>query len=830
MLKFPVLQGILFLFLFTLTNHCFAQSLYDEMNLNGDEWQFEGIRPGQGVKEDFHKYFGEVCPVTFNWNGATVPGDVYTDLWRAGQIPDPLFGRNAMKAKWAMEMEWWYLRKFAIPPDWKNRYIRLVLKGVDYSFDAWLNGHHLGHHEGMFSTFQVPVQDYVRFSDDPRANGLMIKLDPAPRNYRLIAGRKYPWHGDYWRPLVPMGIWKDVLIKTSGPVYIDDVYIEKQIDYQQNKASLTFNVTLFSYEELNQDVFINLKIKGINFQSPTIKQSKNILITKKGKQTVKLKVEIPDVKLWWPWELGKANRYLATVEVVSAKNKERWDKVSKKFGIREITLQWNPGFSRKEVTHPWTFVINGKRLFIRSASWGGPPSIFYGRIQPNDYLDLIRLAKEANLNNLRIFGWHPTEVEEFYEICDSLGMTVWQDLLPIASVYMPENEEFYLATLKEAEACLKQIRHHPCLIMLEGGEETFYGIYGLKNNAKILHGIGEIVEANSDIPYRLTSPMDKPPAIQELGIGGKKESSHPHELHYSLAFEPVEDYVGKWDFAVIPEFAAVSAPDVVSLKRFIPEEELWPPGPSWGYHWAELDAMVANIYQILGKRSFSSLEDFVEASQITQGEVFKWGIEYIRRRKYKSSAISICHFNTYAPDMKWGIVDYYHVPKESYKLVQMAYQPLLVSLETEKRWWNPGEKVKVKIWLVNDYHESFKDCLLTLKVEDASGNIWSKTSENILDIPQDSSLFWNTLTFKNKQKEDYQPFYVHAVLSDKKGKVLSQNRLLLLTGDINTIREDCKLISGYLKRKRGNKALGDYRRFENFSLDIVEEILKRKEQ
>ena len=82
------------------------------LDLSSTYWQFEGIRPGQGVKEGFHLHLGEHCSSTFNWNGAEVPGDVYTDLWRAGEIDDPHFGRNTLRAKWAMEREWWYRCKF----------------------------------------------------------------------------------------------------------------------------------------------------------------------------------------------------------------------------------------------------------------------------------------------------------------------------------------------------------------------------------------------------------------------------------------------------------------------------------------------------------------------------------------------------------------------------------------------------------------------------------------------------------------------------------------------------------------------------------------------
>lgn len=104
------------------------------------------------------------------------------------------------------------------------------------------------------------------------------------------------------------------------------------------------------------------------------------------------------------------------------------------------------------------------------------------------------------------------------------------------------------------------------------------------------------------------------------------------------------------------------------------------------------------------------MQEFVDATQIAQGVIFQYGLEYYRRRKPKSSAISICHFITFAPDMKWGIVDYYQQPKISFDYVKLAYQPLLVSLEHQKRRWLPDEVFTGELWVVNDLYEKFNSC------------------------------------------------------------------------------------------------------------------------
>ena len=145
----------------------------------------------------------------------------------------------------------------------------------------------------------------------------------------------------------------------------------------------------------------------------------------------------------------------------------------------------------------------------------------------------------------------------------------------------------------------------------------------MEYNAEFLVGLGEAIRPYIDLPYVATSPLEWPALLHRLGLGGRKDSGHTHFLFYATGAKLLEDYISEWDFAVIPEFAISSAPNVDSLRRFIPEDELWPPGPSWGFHWADLDAFRALNFQVLGDERTASLEEFVEATQINQGTIFQ---------------------------------------------------------------------------------------------------------------------------------------------------------------------------------------------------------------
>lgn len=780
------------------------------LSLDGPGWQMEGIRPGQGRKEGFHEHFGEVCPSTYNWNGARVPGDVYTDLWRAGEIDDPHYGRNGIRAKWVMEKEWWYRCQFGVDEAWKGRRVRLVFDGVDYACDVWLNGKHLGSHEGMFSPFEFDVSRILQYGPDKRANGLVVRLAPPPRSYRKIAGRKFPWHGDYWRTIAPIGIWKSVRLEATGPLHISNVYPTSRIN-DNGSATVNIQVTLENGPDkpLNS-AQVAIKIRGKNVKSTTYHKSVNVSLNAHETQA-ELSIDIPDAKPWWPWDLGKPNLY--TVEtIVTDANGAVSDQVGNTFGIREIRMTRNPGYSEKEVHYPWTVEINGKPIFLRSANWGGPPDIFYGRNSPDIYRKLIQQAREANINNLRIFGWHPPEKEIFYRLCDELGITVWQDLIPLASVSLPRDDAFRKATHGEAVAVMKTLRNHPSLVLLEGGEEMLYGSQNLEHNARFLIDLEDAIRPHTNLPYVPTSPLNWPPTMQKLGKAGKKDSAHTHALFYAMGRQLLEDYIASWDYAAIPEFAISSAPCVESIRKFIPPEEVWPPGPSWGYHWADLDTFRALNVQVLGDERTDSLENFVEATQIAQGTIFQWGIEHMRRRKPKSSALSICHFITYAPDMKWGIVDYYQTPKLSYDFVKRAYQPLLVSLATPKRRWMPGETFRGRIWVVNDLYKDFMDTIVEVYITDAGGDRLFHRSCYQERIGSNSSKEHNAIEWKVKGQPG-DTFQVSLTLYSPAGDRLSHNYYDLLVGDQEQARKRCREMAEKLHKARAPFPTADYYRF-----------------
>ncbi|MDW7692973.1 hypothetical protein R9C00_10415 [Flammeovirgaceae bacterium SG7u.111] len=776
-------------------------------DLGGNNWQMEGIRPGEGVKLGFHDLPYDITGDAFNWIYAKVPGDVYTDLWRSGRIDDPHFGRNSLKAKWVTELEWWYKRQFDVPKEMEGKKIQLVLEGVDYACDVFFNGELLGTQEGMFSVNKYDITDLVRFTSLRfGTNVLMIRLHPAPRRYSQVAGRKPAWHGDYWVSLPPTGIWKPVYIEAMGEVTIEDTYVKS--DIKKGSATLDVQVELKNSEAKARNVEVKLAVKGKNFASKTYTASVKKEIGG-GETTVNIPVEIKDAKLWWPWDLGEQNLYTVTAEVVDTKDGFQ-DSTQTTFGIREVKMAMNPGFTKDQVENPWTVMINGKRHFMRSATWGGPPDIFMGRAHKSKYKELIRLAKEANINNLRIFGWHPEEIPYFYELCNEAGITVWQDVLPLASLSLPEDEAFKKAVFKEAISSVKQQRNNPSIVLLEGSEELFMTAANRPYNLKFVQELGEAIRPYHELHYLPSSPLSDEVG-QSLGFK-PNESYHANDLFYGEGQMVMEDYFPSLDYAVIPELAISSCPNIESIKKFIPEDELWPPGPSWGHHWTDFDVFRTLNYEVLGTQATGSIEEFVDATQVAQGTIFQYALEHFRQRKPKTSAITICHYMTFAPDMKWGIVDYYQETKKSFYYVQRAFQPLLVSLAYNKRRWMPGEEFEAKLWVVNDYFEDYKNCKVEIKFFDKDKKEIKTETVDIKQIKGDSSEEFGTVSCKTPGALG-DKFYVELALVDGSGKELSANEYMLMVADQEKELAEIKAIGEEAMKAKQKYGWANYYRY-----------------
>ncbi|MBI4243554.1 MAG: hypothetical protein HY606_05645 [Planctomycetes bacterium] len=770
-----------------------------EILLSDDNWGLKYFDSGEGKKSGVYRidFWPPLSPVAdentwpygLGWLPTTVPGDVHSTLRRLKVIPDPYFGLDNEKCKWVSDKEWWYRKILFIPPEWQKegKVFRLVFEGVDYSADFWVNGKYLGHHEGMFSPIVFNITDIINMfkihgwqiirkknscnTNDTKVINITVCISPPPKDRREIGGKKcnLGYAVDYAPHLLTIGIWKDVHIISTGEVYIEDIFVTSK--FKNGKATVRIQIESCNSSKRVKETVYEIKIKGKNFHSHVYKNRLKIRL-KPGRRSITMEIEIPDARLWWPWDRGEQNLYELDVKIIS--DREESDFLRQTFGIREVKMLKNED-SPKD-SFPFTFSINGKKEYIRGVNWTNVDCL-HENLKQERYSELLTLVKEANVNMLRIHGWHIIEKEDFYNLCDEMGILVWQEF-PFCNMDYPKDKAYLKKVEEECSQSIKLVRNHPSLTVWCGGNEYLY-----KENRKLIDTLRYICEKNSpDHPFILISDSDRHyyPCDDLLEPETNKGDYHNWTVWHGFA--PIVNYY-KDNSLFTSEFGVQSVPDIESLKKFIPADELWPPGYSWEYHFAELYKI--NYYAryikygeyVRGKKTeeiFNNLEEFVENSQKAQAEVFKFGIEHYRCRKYKNSGSIFWCFNEPWPSVIGSVVDWYLNPKKAYYAARDAYTPILVSLQHKKKEWKRGEKFEGEVWIVNDYLQTFKDCTLEMDIADNKGNVLDKRNIRVREIEKDSAKKVFDLDFSFPE-EIMDKFQIKLSLKNFEGLVMVKN-------------------------------------------------------
>lgn len=162
--------------------------------------------------------------------------------------------------------------------------------------------------------------------------------------------------------------------------------------------------------------------------------------------------------------------------------------------------------------------------------------------------------------------------------------------------------------------------------------------------------------------------------------------------------------------------------------------------------------------------------------------------------------------------MKWGIVDNYQQPKRSYYYVQRAYQPLLVSLQFDRRRWKGDETFKGRLWIVNDTYQNYRDCKIELSIVSELGTNLNKQHVEIDTIdPNSAASFADVSWGIAGQVDDH--FIVSLSLIDSQGIEISANQYRLLIGDQQAAREKMKALGKAQSESNNAFTYGNYYRF-----------------
>ena len=651
-------------------------------------------------------YHKEEMGQSDKWVTAQVPGAVQLDIMRGEAYAQPWwYGDNFHQFDWMESWYFTYKTHFKKPALKKDERLFFFSKGIDYQFRIYLNNQKIWEQEGMFTYVDLDLTNYLE-----RENELKIVVMPIPtigvpyekgkESYRQNARESakpavsYGWD---WHPrLVTRGIWDETGLIIRNQSRLSDV----KLDYSLN-AALT-------------DADISLGIEGNQIAGKEIRW---VLTDPEGKTVVEKQLSLnddkriihhtlPEIRLWWPNGYGTPSLYASDLFLLD-QNKRVLEQRSRKIGFRKVRLIMNEklreesGFPKTRTVAPISLEINNRRIFAKGSNWVHP-ELFVGLITPELYRKQLILAKEANFNLLRVWGGGITNKEAFYDICDELGIMVWQEF-PLACNNYTDDEKYLKILKQEAGSIIGRVRKHASLAIWSGGNELFNSWSGMTDQSLALRLLNSLCyELDRHTPFIYTSPL--------YGIG------HGHYIFYDRERdEDLYQWMARAENTAYTEFAVPGSANMEVLKSFIPKEDLFPPklNTAWESHHAmgawQADSWLEmpTLENYFGK--MESIEELVAYSQMLQCEGLKFIYEEARRQKpYCSMALSWCYQEPWPTAANNSLINWPNEVKPAYHHVAKACRPILASARIPKFEWSAGELFSCDLFMLNDAYRSLE--------------------------------------------------------------------------------------------------------------------------
>lgn len=679
------------------------------------------------------------------WIEVAAPGDVYLALAAVGRIPDPFSDRAEQACAWVKDREWWWRTDFDAPDIANDQRLILDFEGLDTYAAIWLNGDLLGRSDNMFRAAKFDVTARARrgrnrlavcFSPpssmvaDQKMPLWSIIGDPIQQTKRnFIRKAQFGWGWD-WGPSLPtVGIWKPVSIRTETSAALQSVKfttLDLSTTHDRAKISVEIEVEVFGDEQQ-----LSAKIALIGPAGDKC-IDQNVTV-KNGRGRLEATVENP--RLWWTPELGEPARYALTVALNS--QDRTLDQRALMVGIRTIALDQSPD-PEEQGASLFRFVLNGVPIFARGACWI-PASSFVAAVDEAHYRRLLEAAVEANMNMVRVWGGGVYEHDAFYDLCDELGLLVWQDFMFACAPY-PEHDPLFVDNVAaEVAYQIERLRHHPSLALWCGNNENQV-VQGFMNALKKRNDplLGDLFYAQM-MPAAVAKLDPTTPYWPGSPFGGPSANSmiagdvHDWTVWHGMPPVPVDRPVGKFDLSpesvaytryaedsgrFISEYGIQASPVMTTLMRCLPEDQRYLSSPALLNRIKDrpknkVDAMLVSVTGMP-----RTLEQYVDYTQITQAEGLKFGIEHFRRRKPHCSGSLIWQLNDCWPGVSWSLIDYYGFAKASSFYVRRAYAPVMASFKAT-------DDGGVELWVVNDTLNSI-EAELEVALKTFSGErVWS---------------------------------------------------------------------------------------------------------
>ncbi|MDB5076055.1 MAG: beta-mannosidase [Chloroflexi bacterium] len=704
-----------------------------------DRWKLQDYAPGEGrTAIAFAEEFYDT-----EWIPADVPGDVHLALIAAGRIPNPFYDRNELECAWIEDREWWYRLQFEAPvePLQSGERLQLVFHGLDTFVTVWLNGSEIGRHKNMFREAVFDVTSSLRIGQQ---NTLALCFD-RPLDYAgeyldrpvedwmppRVAMRKAQFgYGWDWGPRLPtVGIWRPVELRRQRSAALSGVHFATvEIDQNSSQAVVSCTVEADRFaDEAPLSARITLYAPGASVGDPPLLEQTVTLQGSGANQRAVAYAQIANPALWWTHDLGEPA--LHRLDVALKQQEVTIDSSCTRVGIRTVMLDQAPD-QEEPGTRFFRFVLNGVPIFAKGTNWI-PADSFVGGIKPERYAQIIRAARDVNNSMLRVWGGGIYEHDAFYDECDALGILVWQDFMFACANY-PEDDEFASEVEAEATYQIRRLRNHPCLALWCGNNENQW-LHSYRNWDHPDRQVSGFLYYDKTLPRAVAQHDGRTPYWPGSPYGGNDYNSmedgdrHNWDVWHGnrsrrfgekLLRDQSPEGVSYVHYAedmgrFISEFGMHAAPVFETLRRNIPQDELYHHSPSMDHHNKDKPKNKGDNLMQATTGLPRDLDEYIDFSMMAQAEGLKLGIEHFRRRTPHCSGSLVWQLNDCWPVLSWSVLDYYGFGKAGYFYLKRVYAPVLASFKLL-------EDGRVELWITNDTLQSISESV-TVRLGTFSG-------------------------------------------------------------------------------------------------------------
>ena len=648
----------------------------------------------------------------------TVPGEIHLDLMRLGILADLYKGANVLSARWVEEQIWSYRKVFDAPQSFggtggtggtggAGSRAWLVFESLDLVAEVVLNGQTIATHNNSFLPLRVEVTGKLRSLN----NVLAVHLDSGL--YHVAEKPVEGWHHGNakdqvlhkrhwlrkpqcqfswdWAPrLVNVGIQGSVRLEyTNDLIRVDRFVPRASLSEDLRTGSVAGKVWVESFYDQPEPVQLNIEVGKASL-------SKTCQLAP-GMNTIEFDLEVEKPDLWWPINQGPQSRY--EVRGWLEAGAERFELPSKHVGFRHVRVNQDKHPQRGQY---FFFEINGRKVFCKGANLV-PADLIVSAIDSNRYQQLVSRAIEANFNLLRVWGGGLYEHDTLFDLCDQLGLLVWQEFIFACGKYPTTDEHFNRNVIREATHQVRRLAHHPSLIAWCGNNEneTMHWNWGPGETGVIAPDYGfyhltlpRVIRAeHPEIYYQPSSPI----SFDRATNPNDDHSGDQHPWGVGFANTDFRDYRkmecrfanegGILGPTSLPTMLACLGDGQHSVGQQIKDQQhvqsfMWQVHDNSVDSWEEPSSIDRMTTQWLGLDCRTmTVEQYVYWGGLIQGEGLGQYIDNFRRRMFDSgSAVFWMYNDTWPATRSWTIVDHAMNRTPSFHPVRRAFEPIHVVL------------------------------------------------------------------------------------------------------------------------------------------------------